>query len=74
MPIDSASGQALGAFWTTLALDPITVTRSSGRDAYYDSASTRSNLHLLTGNQVTKLVTSVSDSGVVTISGIEVKF
>ncbi|RDW80189.1 hypothetical protein BP6252_04827 [Coleophoma cylindrospora] len=70
VPKDAANGEALGAFWSTLALNPGVSTRCSARVAYHDTVETRSNLHLLTGNQVTKLVTD-STSGSVTATGIE---
>jgi hypothetical protein len=71
MVYDSLNGDANGALWNPLSLDPTTKTRSNSRTAYWDSASNRTNLHLLTGHQVTKLITKSGYSGV-SISGVEV--
>ena len=70
-PIDGASG-SIGAYWFPQILDPKTETRSDARTAYYDSASSRPNLHLLTGNQVTRLITKVRGSEVCVV-GVEVR-
>ncbi|PQE08280.1 gmc oxidoreductase protein [Rutstroemia sp. NJR-2017a BVV2] len=70
MVYDSLNGDANGALWNPISLDPTTKTRSNSRTAYWDSASNRSNLHLLTGQQVTKLITKSSYGGV-SISGVE---
>ncbi|KAF7942608.1 uncharacterized protein EAE97_006062 [Botrytis byssoidea] len=45
-------------------------TRSNSRTAYWNSASNRTDLHLLTGQQVTKLITKVNNDGVAII-GVE---
>ncbi|TGO46758.1 hypothetical protein BCON_0309g00070 [Botryotinia convoluta] len=52
------------------SLDPDTKTRSNSRTAYWNSASNRTNLHLLTGQQVTKLITKLNNEGVAII-GVE---
>ncbi|PVG01348.1 alcohol oxidase [Serendipita vermifera] len=56
VPRDGASGDALGPFWVPNTLDPSSMTRSYARTGYYDTASTRSNLHLLTGMTATKII------------------
>lgn len=71
MVYDPLNGDANGASWNPLSLDSTTKTRSNSRTAYWDSASNRTNLHLLTGQQVTQLLTKSSHSGV-SISGVEV--
>jgi hypothetical protein len=71
MVYDSLNGDANGALWNPISMDATTKTRSNARTAYWDSASNRSNLHLLTGQQVTKLITTSSYGGV-SISGVEV--
>lgn len=57
IPKDGASGHAYGGFWVTHAQDPATATRSDAREVYYNPAKGRSNMHLLTGKRVTRLVT-----------------
>ncbi|PVG01351.1 alcohol oxidase [Serendipita vermifera] len=56
VPLDGTSGDALGAFWVPNTLDPSSMTRSFARTAYYNPASSRSNLHLLTSTTVTKIL------------------
>jgi choline dehydrogenase-like flavoprotein len=56
VPPDDASGDVLGAFWVPNTLDPSSMTWSYARPSYYDPASERSNLHLLTGMTVTKIL------------------
>ncbi|KAM3068904.1 hypothetical protein ACMFMF_008870 [Clarireedia jacksonii] len=70
MVYDSLNGDANGALWNPESLDPTTKTRSNSRTAYWDSASNRTNLHLLTRQQVTKLITKPGGSNF-TISGVE---
>ncbi|KAF7898984.1 uncharacterized protein EAF01_008197 [Botrytis porri] len=67
---DSLNGDTYGALWNPQSLDPDTKTRSNSRTAYWDSASNRTNLHLLTGHQVTKLITKATNEGI-TIIGVE---
>ncbi|GKT93503.1 GMC oxidoreductase [Colletotrichum tofieldiae] len=54
---DQANGSPIGG--------PKTATRSSAREAYYDNFTGRQNLHLLTGRQVTKVVTAGSGDSIV---------
>ncbi|THV53877.1 hypothetical protein BGAL_0040g00390 [Botrytis galanthina] len=68
---DSLNGDANGALWNPQSLDPDTKTRSNSRTAYWNSASNRTNLHLLTGQQVTKLITKLNNKGVKVI-GVEI--
>ncbi|EJD49047.1 alcohol oxidase [Auricularia subglabra TFB-10046 SS5] len=65
---EHAAGNATGVFWSTSSLDPKTRTRSSSLTAYYDSASYRRNLKLLTEHQVTQVLLS-SD---LTATGVKV--
>ncbi|KAB8303870.1 hypothetical protein EYC80_005239 [Monilinia laxa] len=67
---DSLNGDANGALWNPQSLDPDTKTRSTSRTGYWDSASNRTNLHLLTGHQVTRLITKSNDGGV-SVTGVE---
>lgn len=53
-------------------MDPVTANRSSAREAYYDPVQTRTNLELITGNQVTKLIID-SSSGTAVVTGVEVR-
>ncbi|KAH7099917.1 alcohol oxidase [Auriculariales sp. MPI-PUGE-AT-0066] len=51
--------QGLGAYgvvWFPSALDPVNVTRSYAVNRYYDPASSRSNLHLLTYSRVNEII------------------
>ncbi|RMD43391.1 hypothetical protein DV735_g1700, partial [Chaetothyriales sp. CBS 134920] len=53
---EHALGDAVGVFWAPSSEDPVKKTRSSSLTAYYDPASNRSNLHLLTQHQVTEIL------------------
>jgi choline dehydrogenase-like flavoprotein len=50
---DSMGGDDAGAFWYTLSLDSTNETRSTSQNFYTPS---RPNLHLLTNNQVGKVI------------------
>jgi len=68
--LDQANGGAIGGYWCPHNQDPVTVTRSSAQEAYWDTVSTRPNLHLITGTRVTKLLTQGTED--VSITGVEV--
>ncbi|KAL4792332.1 hypothetical protein BDV19DRAFT_368594 [Aspergillus venezuelensis] len=70
IPLDAAGGNAVGGYWSPHSQDPVTVTRSDARRAYYDTVSSRPNLHLVTGRKVTKLVSEKSPAGP-RITGVE---
>jgi hydroxyethylthiazole kinase-like sugar kinase family protein len=53
-------------------LDPVNVTRSSAKEAYYDTAAARQNFHMITGNQVTRIITETAN-GTVKVTGVEVR-
>ena len=69
---DQATGNAFGGYFCPHNLDPETVTRSSAEEAYYASAETRSNYHLLTGNVVSRILTErCNDTETVKVTGVE---
>ncbi|RMZ82218.1 hypothetical protein DV738_g1755, partial [Chaetothyriales sp. CBS 135597] len=53
---EHALGDSVGVFWAPSSQDPVKQTRSSSLTAYYDPASSRSNLLLLTQHQVTEIL------------------
>jgi hypothetical protein len=53
-------------------MDPVSVTRSSAKEAYHDTAATRQNFHLLAENHVTHIITEVIN-GIVKVTGVEVR-
>jgi choline dehydrogenase-like flavoprotein len=55
MPKEGFS-DAIGVYWTPNSVDNKTATRSHARSAYYDPASKRVNLKLLTGTKVTSIL------------------
>ncbi|KAF6811309.1 choline dehydrogenase [Colletotrichum plurivorum] len=61
---DQANGSPIGGYFCPHNQDPKTNTRSSAREAYYDNFTGRQNLHLLTGQQVTKVLTTGLDDAV----------
>ena len=64
---DPAGGNAAGASWFTLSLNPKNETRSTAQGFYNPQ---RPNLHLLTHNQVTKLQMNFNGSNPV-VTGVE---
>lgn len=67
---DPDSGDSWGAFLATSAINAETWQRSSSRTGYLDSIDTeRSNLHVLTGHQVTKVLFDTSNG--VTATGVQ---
>ncbi|KAF2854375.1 GMC oxidoreductase [Plenodomus tracheiphilus IPT5] len=61
---DQATGNAVGGYFCPHNQDPYFVSRSSAEEAYYASAAPRSNFHLLTGNQVSRIVTNTTNGNV----------
>jgi choline dehydrogenase-like flavoprotein len=67
---DQATGNAIGGFFCPHNLDPVSVTRSSAKEAYYNSAAKRQNFHLIARQQVSRIITD-SRNGSVKVVGIE---
>ncbi|KAK6222010.1 hypothetical protein LQW54_001231 [Pestalotiopsis sp. IQ-011] len=67
---DQANGNAIGGFYSPHNQDPETATRSSAKEAYYDTVATRSNLHLITGQQVTRILSNMTGDSVC-VAGVE---
>ncbi|KAF5661417.1 alcohol oxidase [Fusarium heterosporum] len=61
--VDQANGNAIGGYFCPHNLNPKTVARSSAQD-YFSAVSQRKNLKLLTGHQVTRVVTKKNGSSV----------
>ena len=53
---DQAEGLTAGAALVPADIDPNNQTRSDARRAYYDPFATRSNLHVITGQHVTRIL------------------
>ncbi|KAM0708982.1 hypothetical protein Q7P35_003018 [Cladosporium inversicolor] len=70
MPVDQASGDAIGGYFCPHNQDPTTQTRSSAREAYYETAKGRPNFEILTGYQVTRIITKKT-SALTRITGVE---
>lgn len=67
---DPDSGDSWGAFLATSAINADTWQRSSSRTGYLDPIDTeRSNLHVLTGHQVTKVLFDTTNG--VTATGVQ---
>ncbi|KAL2369376.1 hypothetical protein RJZ57_006222 [Blastomyces gilchristii] len=65
---EHAKGNAIGQFWAPATIDAKTMTRSSSLTAYYDKASWRPNLKMLTKHQVTQLT---FDGDSTTVTGVK---
>jgi hypothetical protein len=68
---DGANGDSIGGYFCTHNQDPISATRCSAQEAYYDTVSSRTNLFLLPGHQVTRLIMD-TQPGKVKVTGVEV--
>ncbi|KAJ4992912.1 gmc oxidoreductase [Stagonosporopsis vannaccii] len=66
---DQASGDAIGGYFCPHNMDPEEYRRSSADEAYYDTAATRENFHLIAGHQATRILTSAR--GPVRATGVE---
>ena len=53
---DSNEGLIAGASFVPTDLDPNNQTRADARRSYYDPYATRENLHVITGQQVTRII------------------
>ena len=53
---DQAEGITAGAALVPTDIDPTNQTRSDARRAYYDPYATRQNLHVITGQHVTRIL------------------
>jgi hypothetical protein len=71
MPADQASGDAIGGYFCPHNQDPTTQTRSSAREAYYETAKGRPNFEILTGYQVTRIITKKT-AALTRATGVEV--
>ncbi|KAH6645999.1 hypothetical protein BKA67DRAFT_540992 [Truncatella angustata] len=67
---DQANGNAIGGYYCPHNQNPETATRSSAREAYYDTVAGRSNLHLITGQQVTRIIIDTTQDTLV-VTGVE---
>ncbi|QSS59059.1 choline dehydrogenase [Histoplasma capsulatum] len=65
---EHAMGNAVGQFWAPATIDAKTMTRSSSLTAYYDKASWRPNLKMLTEHKVTQLTFKGAST---TVSGVK---
>ncbi|KAH7126914.1 hypothetical protein B0J11DRAFT_526754 [Dendryphion nanum] len=70
-PKDPRTGSAIGGFNQLTTVDPKTTRRSYSARAYYEPASDRPNLSLLTGALVAKIETEKSGDGDVTATGVK---
>ncbi|KAK1962555.1 GMC oxidoreductase [Colletotrichum sublineola] len=59
---DLNTGNPTGAAFIPSDISPTNQTRSDARVGYYDTAASRSNLHVLTGQTVTRLIVGVPSS------------
>ncbi|KAL3442657.1 hypothetical protein BJX65DRAFT_312566 [Aspergillus insuetus] len=70
IPKDGASGDAVGLYFSPHNQDPVTATRSDARRGYWEAASHRPGLSLLSGRTVTRLVTKQTPKGP-KVTGVE---
>lgn len=65
------AGQSWGAFLATCNINPTNSTRSFSRTAYLDPITYRSNLDVLTGHLVTKVIFNSTTEGDAVASGVQ---
>ncbi|KAJ7872785.1 GMC oxidoreductase [Mycena olivaceomarginata] len=72
---DALAGEDVGAWMAPAAIDGNTVTRSYAASAYFAPVSDRSNLVVLTGAEVTRIVSGKEEeNGLVTATEVELSF
>ncbi|KAJ7787676.1 GMC oxidoreductase [Mycena olivaceomarginata] len=72
---DALAGEDVGAWMAPAAIDGNTVTRSYAASAYFAPVSDRSNLVVLTGAEVTRIVSGKDEeNGLVTATEVELSF
>ncbi|KAJ8112361.1 hypothetical protein OPT61_g5260 [Boeremia exigua] len=69
IPEDAANGNAIGGYFATHNMDPTEYKRSSADEAYYDTAATRENFHLIAGQQATRILTCTKST--IKATGVE---
>ena len=70
---DPFSGQIAGGYSNPSTIDPVTKERSYSAIAYYQPASKRPNLHLMTGAHVQKIILEKKNAtGAVAATGVKV--
>jgi choline dehydrogenase-like flavoprotein len=69
---DPANGNGTGAYWVPQSVDRRTQTRCSSLTCYYDTVSSRSNLHLLPMHQVTEILFEEDSCEDLIASGVKV--
>jgi hypothetical protein len=70
---DGAGGNGIGAYFMNHNLNHFNFTRCAAREAYYNDFVGRQNLHLITGQQVTRIVTAATEHGVC-VTEVEVSY
>jgi choline dehydrogenase-like flavoprotein len=69
---DAYGGNNLGAFFSTMAINPTNWTRSYAKSAYIDTLPPRDNLHVLANAAVTKITfADNAQDGNLVASGVE---
>ncbi|KAJ7688579.1 GMC oxidoreductase [Mycena rosella] len=68
---DALAGEDVGAWMAPATIDGISVTRSYAASAYYAPVSHRSNLIVVTGAEVNRIVSGKRSDGLVVATGIE---
>jgi choline dehydrogenase-like flavoprotein len=68
---DPITGRATGAFTPVTYIDSRTAQRSHAGVAYWEPASTRKNLTMITGAMVEKIVLEKSSTGIVVATGVK---
>jgi choline dehydrogenase-like flavoprotein len=69
---DPAEDITPGGSFLPSTIHPTNQSRSDARRAYYDPYIYRTNFHVATSQQATRIVTEVGADGNVTITGVEV--
>jgi hypothetical protein len=69
---DPAAGITAGGSFLPSSIHPTNQSRSDARRAYYDPYIHRSNFHVATSQQATRIVTELGADGTVTTTGVEV--
>lgn len=71
MKSDPFTAEAYGGYTNAASIDPVTKTRSYSANAYYMPAKGRSNLHVVTGARVNRVILNHSADAEIAATGAE---
>jgi choline dehydrogenase len=69
---DPAEGIKAGSNFLATSIHPTNQSRSDARRGYYDPYISRTNFHVATSQQVTRVLSAVGENSIFNATGVEV--